>query len=218
MKHTPRMLVLFLAVSFVLLLALPTADAFAQSISHRTPTSNRPSTDRPYIPKNAVGPVIVKHYGNLFIVEFHSSSTEAGTSSAGSHHITPNSLGCFPGNAIWTWSDVLRFLQSWIGPRELDSTGLHNNLHVQALCGGDYHNYHIRYKGVQDDNYVWESSDSVTGETKDYEAWIGLGESDASDVAGSALAGDVGSAAGDASLGEALVGILPEVLLGLLLA
>lgn len=87
---------------------------------------------------------------------------------------------------------------------------------MQALCGGDYHNYHIRYNGIEDDNYTWEVADSTSGETKLYEVWEGLGPDEAADTAASQLAGDISAESSD--LGEALLGILPEVFLGLLLA
>jgi|SRR5579875_1220777 len=228
-KHSLRLtasistLVVTLAVCLQLLLPVAARAATVSSAKFTSLTAHtKPTQLKPYIPPG-IHSISVKQIGYLFVVTYFSptTTTKEDTSST-KKTLIPNDIGCFPDNAIWTWSNIVEFLQAWIGPQETDSYGLHNNLHVQAFCGSDYHNYHIRYNGESfdengDDYYVWEVYDSTTGETKLYEAWTGLGESDAADTAASAFAGDVGQASAE-DLGQALLDILPEVFLGLLLA
>lgn len=189
---------------------------FSAHASNRIPADSTPTTQRqPYIPAEAQEHATVKQQGSLFVVTYFKATTENAATKLATPHRVALSLGCFPDNATWTWSNALKLVQAWIGPKETDSYGPHRNLHVQAFCGPDQHNYHIRYNGIENDDYTWEVYDSTTGETELYEVWTGLGESEAADTAASGFAGAVGEASG-ADLGEALLSILPEVFAALL--
>lgn len=146
---------------------------------------------------------------------FKSVAENVATASGTFHPASPDAGGCFPNNAIFTWANQAVNVQVWIGPKENDQTsGWHNNLHVQPFCGGtDYNNYHITYKGIVNGDYVWEVYDSVKIKTTLYNGYSS-NESDAADTAASGFAGDVGKVVNSAVANElsgALLNILPDV-------
>ena len=152
---------------------------------------------------------------------FKSVAENVATASGTFHPASPDAGGCFPGNAVFTWANQAANVQVWIGPQESDQTsGLHNNLHVQFFCGNDQHNYHIKYNGIINGNYTWQVDDSTSTNSKTtlYPAWTGLGESGAADTAASGFAGDVGKVVNSAVANElsgALLNILPDVFVNL---
>lgn len=131
--------------------------------------------------------------------------------------IQPN-VGCFPGNAQWTWTDTNHNppLQAWIGQLENDSTGYHYNYHIQQLCGGDYHNYHIYYYKGDSSNYVWNVYDSTKNTKRTYKYPRGCGcgggfPEIAADVTAPQFASDAAKDAGDQGLYNASVSTLTQV-------
>lgn len=76
-------------------------------------------------------------------------------------------------NTWWFWTSrgLLIQQQAWLGMREYDSRqpACHYNLHIQPVCGGpDYHNYHIRYLGMRENNHVWSVVDAPYGKEKSF--------------------------------------------------
>ncbi len=120
--------------------------------------------------------------------------------------------GCFPSNAVWTWTDTAHKppLQAWMGPLENDkASGWHHNLHVQQLCGGDFHNYHITYNKGNPKAYEWHVYDDVTKKTRVYTYPRGCGCTGgfpliAAEVASVGFAGDVGNDINDHTLTQAV--------------
>ena len=88
------------------------------------------------------------------------SQTSAGVGIV--EHHKPFTQGCFPGNAVWTWS-APKLYQAWMTPGETYPTK-HFNFHVQHYCGGDIANYHVMYIG----NGLFQTYESVSGVTKNW--------------------------------------------------
>jgi hypothetical protein len=92
----------------------------------------------------------------------------------------------------------------------------HYNLHIQPACGGqDYHNYHIRYLGVQDTKYVWSVVDAPYGRERSSRAYTSSQRHlfwDAIDAASSALVADILNDVGDSTMWLSLIEYLPLVL------
>lgn len=107
---------------------------------------------------------------------------------------------------FWTSQGLLIEQQVWLGIRELDSRrpSSHYNLHIQPACGGqDYHNYHIRYIGVRDNEHVWTMVDAPYGKEKSHRVYAFSKQHfihEAIDAASSLLVTDVTNDIGDPSL------------------
>ncbi len=74
----------------------------------------------------------------------------------------------------WTSRELLIQQRGWLGMREYDRRhpASHYNLHIQPACGGlDYHNYHIRYLGLRDGNYVWSVVDAPAGKERSHRVY-----------------------------------------------
>lgn len=71
----------------------------------------------------------------------------------------------------WISQGLLIRQQARLGMREYDrrQPACHYNIHVQPACGGlDYHNYHIRYLGIREDNHVWSVVDAPYGKEQSH--------------------------------------------------
>ena len=124
---------------------------------------------------------------------------------------------------LWSWTSqwLLIHQRAWLSLCERDKRDPphHYNLHIQPACGGqDYHNYHIRYLGVQDAEYVWSVVDAPYGQERSSRSYTCSQRSlfwDALDAASSALVADILADVGDNTMWLLLVEYLPLVLLDL---
>jgi hypothetical protein len=78
-----------------------------------------------------------------------------------------------PRHMRWFWisQGLLIQQQGWLGMREYDARqpSCHYNLHIQPASGGqDYHNYHIRYLGIREDQHVWSVVDAPYGKEQSH--------------------------------------------------
>lgn len=175
-----------------------------------------------WVPAEYAHQATVKCSGDLAVVTLvpgSQSSRAISEAVTGTTHV-PDISPCFPTAGVsWTWDNIVEWAQAWISTLQNDNYwGKHYNYHIQWFCGGDRYNWHIQYKGVQGENYTWEATDSVTGETKLYEAGTYLGETDAADIAGGQFAYDAIGTTGLTDLAGASYLELGEVFLALLLA
>ncbi len=121
----------------------------------------------------------------------------------------------------WTSRELLIPLQGWLGMREYDARqpACHYNLHIQPACGGlDYHNYHIRYVGMQEDNHVWSVVDAPSGKEKSHRVYAFSKEHfirEVIDAVSSLLVTDLTNDVGDPSLWTRLCEHLAFVLFDL---
>ena len=126
-------------------------------------------------------------------------------------------------NTWWFWTSrgLLIQQQAWLGMREYDARhpACHYNLHIQPACGGlDYHNYHIRYLGVREDNHVWSVVDAPYGKEKSYRVYAFSKEHfirEVIDTVSSLLVTDMTNDVGDPSLWAKLSEYLKLVLFDL---
>lgn len=75
---------------------------------------------------------------------------------------------------LWTSRGLLIQQRGWLGIREYDKRhpACHYNLHIQPACGGqDYHNYHIRYLGISEDQHAWSVVDAPYGQEKSHRVY-----------------------------------------------
>ncbi|HXZ03411.1 MAG TPA: hypothetical protein VEH81_01190 [Ktedonobacteraceae bacterium] len=122
---------------------------------------------------------------------------------------------------FWTSQELLIEQQAWFGIREYDARqpACHYNLHIQPVCGGpDYHNYHIRYLGMKENNHVWSVVDAPYGEEKSYRIYAFSKKHfirEVIDVVSSLLVTDMTNDVGDSSLWTRLSEELAPVLFDL---
>lgn len=122
---------------------------------------------------------------------------------------------------FWTSQRLLVQQQVWLGMREYDARqpACHYNLHIQPACGGlDYHNYHIRYLGMRESNYVWSMVDAPYGKEKSHRIYAFSKAhliQEVIDVIGSLLVTDMTNDIGDPSLWIRLAEPLTHVLFDL---
>ncbi len=124
---------------------------------------------------------------------------------------------------LWSWNSrwLLIHQRAWLSLCECDwrNPPHHYNLHIQPACGGqDYHNYHIRYLGVQDAKYVWSVVDAPGGRERSHRVYSYSQRQlfrDVIDVASSSLVTDMLNDVGDSTMWLALVEYLSLVLFDL---
>ena len=122
---------------------------------------------------------------------------------------------------FWTSPGLLVQQLGWLGIREYDryQPAHHYNLHIQPACGGlDYHNYHIRYVGMQEDNHVWSVVDAPSGKEKSHRVYAFSKEHfirEVIDAVSSLLVTDLTNDVGDPSLWTRLCEHLAFVLFDL---
>lgn len=122
---------------------------------------------------------------------------------------------------FWTSRGLLFRQQGWLGMREYDrrQPACHYNLHIQPACGGlDYHNYHIRYLGIHDNNHVWSVVDAPYGKEQSRRVYAFSQQrliAEVIDAASSLLVTDVTNDVGDPSLWAELSEYLALVLFDL---
>jgi hypothetical protein len=119
---------------------------------------------------------------------------------------------------FWTSQGLLIQLQARLGTREYDARrpACHYNLHILPACGGlDYHNYHIRYLGIQEDKHVWSVVDAPYGHEKSHRVYAFSRQHfivEVIDAASILLVTDMTNDIGDSSLwarlSEHLAGVL----------
>ena len=124
---------------------------------------------------------------------------------------------------LWSWTSrwLLIHQRAWLSLCERDKRHPphHYNLHIQPACGGqDYHNYHIRYLGVQDAKYVWSVVDAPSGRERSHRVYTFSQRHlfwDVIDAASSSLVTDILNDVGDSTMWLPLVEYLPLVLFDL---
>ena len=124
---------------------------------------------------------------------------------------------------MWIWSSQRTLFQQrvWLGWRESDrrQPPWHYNLHVQPVYANmDYHNYHIRYLGIRDGEYVWSVVDAPAGMEKSNRVYSFSKRGyirDVVELASSLLVTDILDDVGDASLWLQLAESLALVLFDL---
>jgi hypothetical protein len=124
---------------------------------------------------------------------------------------------------LWSWTSrwLLIHQRAWLSLCECDQRHPphHYNLHIQPACGGqDYHNYHIRYLGVQDAKYVWSVVDAPSGRERSQRVYTFSQRNlfgDVIDAASSSLVTDILNDVGDSTMWLPLVEYLPLVLFDL---
>jgi|SRR5579859_1431419 len=124
---------------------------------------------------------------------------------------------------LWSWTSrwLLIHQRAWLSQCERDKRHPphHYNLHIQPACGGqDYHNYHIRYLGIQDTKYVWSVVDAPYGKERSHRVYIFSRRplfGDVIDAASTSLITDILNDVGDSTMWLTLVEYLPLVLFDL---